>query len=104
MKTLVHKNDKVVVIAGKEKGKTGKVMIMYPKEARVLISGVNMVKRSIRPNRDMPQGGIVEKESPISIPNVMLFCNKCNRGVRVGIKRLPDNSRMRYCKKCELEI
>lgn len=104
MRTLIHKNDKVVVTAGKEKGKTGKVMLVYPGEGRLLISGINMVKRTVRPNRDMPQGGIVEKESTIAISNVMLYCNKCSRGVRIGIKRLPDSSTMRYCKKCELEI
>lgn len=104
MKRLIHKNDKVMVLAGKEQGKTGKVLHVYPKEEKLLISGLNMLKRNIRPNRDMPQGGIIEKETPISISNVMLFCSKCNRGVRVGIKRLPDNTRMRYCKKCELEL
>lgn len=93
-----------MVAAGKERGKTGKVLHVYPKEGRVLISGLNMLKRHIRPTRDMPQGGIIEKESPFSISNVMLYCSKCARGVRAGIKRLPDNTRMRFCKKCELEI
>lgn len=104
MKIFIRRDDKVVVIAGKERGKTGKVVHVYPKESRLLISGLNMFKRHVRPTRDMPQGGVIEKESPISISNVMLYCNKCNRGVRVGIKRLPDNTRMRFCKKCELEI
>lgn len=104
MKTLVRKDDKVIVTVGKERGKTGKVVHVYPKEGRVLISGLNMAKRHIRPNRDMPQGGIIEKELPLSLCNVMLYCSKCTRGVRAGIKRLPDNTRMRFCKKCELEI
>lgn len=104
IKVKIRKDDKVVVTTGKDKGKTGKVLRVYPKEGRVLVSGLNLVKRAIRPTHDMPQGGIIEKESPISISNVMLFCNKCNRGVRVGIKRLPDGTRMRYCKKCELEL
>lgn len=104
MKTLIRRDDKIVVIAGKERGKTGKVLHVYPNEGRLLISGLNMLKRHVRPTRDMPQGGIIEKESPFSISNVMLYCSKCNRGVRIGIKRLPDNTRMRFCRKCELEI
>lgn len=104
MKTLIRRDDKVVVITGKERGKTGKVLHVYPRGGRLLISGLNMAKRHVRPTRDMPQGGIIEKESPFSISNVMLYCGKCNRGVRVGIKRLPDNTRMRFCRKCELEI
>lgn len=104
MKTLIRRDDKVAVITGKEKGKTGKVLRLYPQSNRVLVSGLNFVKRSMRPTRDMQQGGFIERESPISISNIMLYCNKCNRGVRVGIKRLPDNTRMRYCKRCELEI
>lgn len=104
MKTLIRRDDKVAVIAGKERGKTGKVIHVYPQSGRILISGLNMAKRHIRPNRDMPQGGIVEKECPVPISNVMLYCNKCSRGVRVGVKRLPDNTRMRFCRKCELDI
>jgi large subunit ribosomal protein L24 len=69
-----------------------------------LVSGLNNAKRHIRPNRDVPQGGIIEREMPISISNVQLFCGKCNKGVRAGVKRLPDNSKMRFCRKCESEI
>lgn len=104
MKTLLHKDDKVIVTVGKDKKKTGKVVKVYPKKGRVMVTGINMLKRHIRPNRDMPQGGIMEKESPISLSNIMLFCSKCNKGVKVGIKKLPDNSRMRFCKKCEAEL
>lgn len=104
MKTLLHKEDKVIVMTGKERKKTGKILRVYPAKGRLLISGLNLLKRNIRPNRDMPQGGVIEKESPIPIPNVMFFCGKCNKGVRIGVKRLPDGSRMRYCKKCEAEV
>lgn len=104
IKTLLRKNDKVLVTAGKEKGKTGKILRVYPKTHRLLISGLNLQKRNIKPNRDMPQGGVLDKESPICISDVMLFCNKCNKAVRVGVKRLPDKSRMRQCNKCGLEI
>lgn len=104
MKTLIKKNDKVMVLTGKDKGKTGKVMRIYPQTGRLLISGLNIVKRQVRPNRDMPQGGIVDKECPIVISNAMFYCSKCSRGVRLGVKRLPDKSRMRFCKRCSLEV
>lgn len=104
IKLHIRRDDKVIVIAGKEKGKTGKVLRVYPEEGRVLVSGLNLLKRHVRPTRDLPQGGIIEKEAPIHISDVMIYCSKCGRGVRVGIKRLPDGTRMRYCKKCELEL
>lgn len=104
IKTRIRKDDKVVVIAGKERGKTGKVLHFHPKGGRILVSGINLLKRHVRPTRDLPQGGIIDKEVPIHISNLMIYCNKCARGVRVGIKRLPDGSRMRFCKRCELEV
>ena len=104
IKSRIRRDDKVVVITGKEKSKVGKVLRVYPNEGRVLISGLNLIKRHVRPTRDLPQGGIIEKEEPIRISNVMIYCNKCGRGVRVGIKRLPDGTMMRYCKKCESEV
>lgn len=104
MKTLLRKDDKVVITTGKDKKKTGKIVRLYRNEGKVLIAGLNMKKRNVRPNRDMPQGGVVEKEAPVSISNVMIFCNKCNKAVKIGIKKLPDNTKMRFCKKCEAEI
>lgn len=104
MKTLLRKEDKVIVTTGKEKKKTGKILRIYPAKGKLLISGLNLLKRHIRPNRDMPQGGVIAKESPITISNVMFFCGKCSRGVKLGVKRLPDGSRMRFCKKCEAEV
>jgi large subunit ribosomal protein L24 len=104
VKTFLRKDDKVIITTGKDKKKTGKVVHVYPLVNKVMIAGLNMKKRTVRPNRDMPQGGVIEKESPLSISNVMLFCGKCNKGVKVGIKKLPDNSKMRFCKKCEAEI
>lgn len=104
VKTNIRKNDKVVVATGKEKGKTGKVVRVSRGNGRVLIGGLNLLKRHVRPTRDMPQGGIVERESSINLSNVMLFCSKCNRGVRTGVKRYPDGTSMRYCKRCELQI
>ena len=104
VKIHIRKNDKIVVITGRERGKTGKVLHVYPKAARVLVSGLNLIKHHVRPTKDLPQGGIIEKEATMRASNLMIYCSKCARGVRVGIKRLPDGSRMRYCKKCELEL
>lgn len=104
VKTRIRKDDKVIVIAGKEKGKTGKVIRVYPNMGRALVSGLNLLKRHVRPSKDIPQGGIIEKEAPINLSKIMIFCGKCDKGVRIGVKRLPDGSRMRFCRKCELEI
>lgn len=104
IKRQIKRDDKIVVIAGKEKGKIGKVLRVYPKGRRVLVSGLNLIKQHVRPTRDLPQGGIIEKEGSIRMSNVMIYCNKCTRGVRVGTKRFPDGTKMRYCKRCELEV
>jgi large subunit ribosomal protein L24 len=96
----IKKNDTVMVIAGKEKGKTGKVMRIVTKKDRVIVEKLNMVKRHMRPGQNSRQGGILEKESPIHISNLMLVCSKCTDPTRVGYKLLDDNQKVRYCKKC----
>jgi large subunit ribosomal protein L24 len=96
----IKKNDSVMVIAGKEKGKSGKVMRIIPKKDRVIVEKLNMVKRHMRPGQHSRQGGILEKESPIHISNLMLICSKCTDPTRVGYKILDDNQKARYCKKC----
>ena len=103
-KTKIKKEDKVIVIAGKEKGKIGKIMHLYPKLGKVLIRNVNNQKKHVRPTKDMPQGGIIEKEGKLNISNVMCYCDKCNKGVKLGIKRLPDGTRMRFCRSCDTEL
>lgn len=102
MPTTRHlkKNDQVMVIAGKEKGKTGKVLDVLPKQGQVLVEKVNFVKRHTRPGGQNRQGGILEKEAPVHVSNLMIICNKCNAPVRVGRKILEDGKRARYCKKC----
>lgn len=97
MKKVV-KNDNVLVISGVYKGKTGKVLKVFPKENRIIVEGVNFVKRHTRPTQQLPQGGIVEKEAPIDASNVKVICPKCNRPTRVGIRILEDKSKVRYCK------
>lgn len=96
----VRKNDTVMVIAGKEKGKIGKILKVFPSEERVIVEKVNLIKRHTRPSQQNPQGGIIEKEGPIHISNVLLYCTKCAKGVRVGRKVLEDGKKARYCKKC----
>ena len=97
---IIGKNDIVIVIAGDDTGKTGKVLKVFPKESRIIVEKINFVKRHTRPTRARIQGGILEKEAPIHISNVMLLCPKCDTGVRVGTKHLTDGSRVRVCRTC----
>jgi large subunit ribosomal protein L24 len=87
------------VIAGKEKGKTGKVLKIESNKDQVVVEKLNIVKRHKKPDAKA-KGGIVEKEGPINISNVMFLCSKCDRGVRVGYKILEDGGKARVCKKC----
>lgn len=98
-KLHVKKGDKVVVIAGKDKKKTGRVLMVLPKENRVVIEGVNVVKRHTKPNPQSPEGGIVEKEAPIHVSNVALADPKTGEPTRVGFKVLQDGTKVRYAKK-----
>ena len=93
----VKKNDNVKIIAGKDRGKEGKILKVFPKKNRVIIEGVNLVKRHTKPNQSNPQGGIVEKEAPIHASNVMLLLN--GETTRTGIRILKDGSKVRFSKK-----
>ncbi len=99
-KFAIRAKDEVIVIKGKEKGKKGKVLKVIPSLGKVLVERINMVKKHIRPTKKFPQGGIIEKESPLSIANVMLVCPKCSKPTRIGKRLLADGSRARICKKC----
>lgn len=96
----VKKDDKVIVIAGKEKGKIGAVLKLNSEKGRIIVEKVNMVKRHTRPSMQTGQGGIIEKEAPLQISNVMIVCNKCTEPTRIGKRRLEDGSKVRVCKKC----
>lgn len=96
----VAKNDAVLVISGDDKGKTGKVLRVLPAQQRLLVEGINFIKRHTRPSQSNPKGGIVEKEAPINISNVMVVCPKCNVPTKVGTKTLEDGRRTRLCKEC----
>jgi len=98
----IKKNDKVQVITGKDKGRTGKVLKVIAEEGRLAIEKVNIVKKHIKAKGKEP-GGIVEIEKPIDISNVMLVCPKCKKLTRVGYK-LEDDKKIRICKKCTKEI
>jgi len=100
MKFHVRRDDRVMVIAGKEKGKIGKILKVFPKKQLVIVEKVNVVKRHARPSPTTGKGGIIEKEAPIHISNVMIMCDKCMKPVRVGHKFLEDGRKVRYCKKC----
>jgi large subunit ribosomal protein L24 len=96
----LKKNDLVMVIAGREKGKSGRILRVFPQKNRALIEKVNFIKRHTRPAGQTRQGGIVEKEAPIHVSNVMVICEKCNLPIRVGKKILDDGRKVRICKKC----
>ena len=100
MKLHVRKNDTVVVISGKDQGKTGEVLKVYPKTGKVLVQGVNIVKKHQKTNRANAQGGIIEKEGAIYSSKVMLYCTKCKNATRISNKILEDGTKVRVCKKC----
>src|SRR5713226_5901259 len=96
----IRKNDSVMVIAGRERRKTGKVLRVLPKEDAAIIERVNLVKRHTRARGPQQPGGIVEKEAPIRLSNLMLMCDKCNAPVRGGRKVLKDDEKERVCRRC----
>ncbi len=96
----IRKNDTVLVITGKDKGKKGKVRFAYPEKERVLVEGINFIKRHVRATGQVRQAGIIEREAPIHVSNVMLLCNKCNHPTRVGFHSLEDGRRVRICRSC----
>ena len=87
----LKKSDTIVVIAGNYKGKTGKILKVYPKENRVIVEGVNIRKRHTKANQKNPQGGIMEKETPINVSNVMIIDSKTNEKTRIGAKIIIDD-------------
>lgn len=105
LKVPFKKDDMVVVVSGKDKGKTGKVLKVYPEKQKVVVEKVNFSKEFIR--RDQSKnvsGGVMEREAPIHISNLLIYCSECGRGVRMGNKRLEDGSKIRVCTKCEISL
>ena len=96
----IRKNDNVLVITGKDKGKTGKVRFAYPKRDKLLIEGVNFVKKHSKARGAVRQAGIIDLEQPLDVSNVMFICAKCNKPARIGFRKLEDGRRARFCRAC----
>jgi len=96
----IRRNDTVIVIAGKDKGKRGKVRQALPDESRVVVEGVNMVKRHMKPRGTAKQAGIIELEAPIHVSDVMILCSKCSRPTRTSTSIVEDGNKVRVCRRC----
>ncbi len=96
----LKKNDNVLVLAGKDKGKQGQVREVRPKDGRAIVTGVNMIKKHQRQRTQNEPGGIIEREAAIQIANLMVMCKNCGKPARIGIHFRPDGKKSRYCKKC----
>jgi large subunit ribosomal protein L24 len=96
----IRKNDTVLVIVGKDKGQKGKIRQLIPKKGRVIVEGINVVKRHTKARGQARQAGIIESEAPLPVSNVMIICPKCNRNTRIGTRILDDGSRVRECRRC----
>lgn len=101
----LRKNDIVIVIRGKDKGKTGKVLKVFPETRRILVEGVNYRKHFVRADRSRNiQGGVMEKEAPLDFSKIQLFCSECNQGTRIRRKKLDDGTKVRACHRCGIVI
>ena len=101
MKLKIKRNDMVQVITGKDKGKQGRVIRVMPEANKALVEKINYVKKAVRKTQKDQQGGVIQKEAPIQISNLMLVCPKCSRPTRVGATVLKDQTKSRFCKKCQ---
>jgi len=97
----IKKNDTVMIIKGRDRGKTGRIMRVLSNETKAIIEGRNLVKKHSRKSQQNPQGGIIQIESPIHVSNLMPVCPKCNKPVRVGSIVEKDGKKLRVCKKCK---
>ncbi|HEX3245737.1 MAG TPA: 50S ribosomal protein L24 [Chloroflexota bacterium] len=100
MSLRVKRDDTVQVLAGRERGKRGKVREVHVKDDRVIVAEVNIAKRHMKPGRNARQAGIIDVEQPLHISNVGIVCPKCDRPVRIGARQLDDGHRVRVCKRC----
>jgi len=98
----IRKHDNVVVVAGRDRGKRGRVLSVLPRKGRVVVEGVNFVKRHTKANPQQNiKGGIVEREASLAVSNVQLVCPECSEPTRLGRRALEDGRRVRFCRKCE---
>jgi len=101
VKVPIRKGDLVEVVHGKDRGKRGKVLKVFPQDGKVVVEGVNMVKKHTRPTQENPQGGIIERENPVRLSNVRLVCSRCGQLTRIKRVVMPNSRfRVRVCKKC----
>ncbi|HCC68462.1 MAG TPA: 50S ribosomal protein L24 [Nitrospiraceae bacterium] len=100
MSLALKKNDTVIVIAGKEKGRRGRVLSVYPDKESLLVEKLNIIKKHMKPRKHYEKGGIIEKEAPIHRSNVMLICPKCEKPTKIEQDFLRGNKKVRVCKKC----
>lgn len=96
----IRKDDTVLVIAGRDRGKKGKVRFAHPKDKKLVVEGINFIKKHARATGRVKQAGIIEQEAPITVSNVMLLCGRCNHPTRVGFRFLEDGRKVRICRSC----
>ncbi len=96
----IRKDDAVLVIAGRDRGKKGKVRFAHPKDKKLVVEGINFIKKHARATGRVKQAGIIEQEAPITVSNVMLLCSRCNHPTRVGFRFLEDGRKVRICRSC----
>ena len=97
----IRKDDTILVVTGKDKGKKGKVRFAYPKDEQIIVDSINFIKRHTKARGQVRQAGIIELEAPIHISNAMLLCNKCNKPTRIGLHFLEDGRKVRICRSCK---
>lgn len=100
MSLRIKKNDVVMVLSGRDRGKTGKVLEVIPQKERIVVEGINLLKKHTKPNPKNQQGGIIAREAAFHISKVNLFCSRCQKGVRFGTRKLEDGTNIRFCRKC----
>ena len=100
----IRKGDRVQVLAGKDRGKTGTVTFAYPAKDKVVVDGLNVAKKHQKPKGGTMQGGIIDKEMPMAVSNVAIICSSCGKPTRIGYRFEPDGSKVRICRKCEGDI
>ena len=100
----IIKNDIVKIISGKDRGKKGKVLQVLPKEKKIVVEGINMMAKNVRPKKMGEKGQVVRYNAPIEASNVLVFCSKCNKGIRVGFIMTKEGKKYRVCKKCKQSI
>ncbi len=100
----IIKGDNVLVIAGKDKGRTGKIMKSYPKDSMVLVEGINLKKKHVRPKKEGEKGQVISLATPLNISNIKIICPKCGKAARIGYRVEKDGKKVRICKKCDSTI